>query len=235
MRRETCIITCTIIAGICLGLVTSSMLGLITSSMLGLATTEPSGVGVTSVSYAFVYKSFKEAYENADLVIVGTVTKVEYYLKPDSEQEIETSLGTIIPSTPITFSWLKVDSLIKGDNVIETVLVMQFGGKGYLDIPVFIPEDPPLIVGEKVLLFLIKNPFTIKYESEEHVYYGPFGRFEIIDNRVFSAMYGLPQNVLGRSVMSRDSAKNLLASTDYSQINGVPLDIFIQLLNDQES
>ncbi len=109
------------------------------------------------MSYAFVYESFTEAYEEADLVVTGEVARIEYYLRPDSDEEIETTFGTIVPSTPFTISLLEIDVLVKGELSQDTIYIIQCGGKGYHDIPVLIPEDPPFIVGEKVLLFLHKK------------------------------------------------------------------------------
>ncbi len=74
----------------------------------------------------------------------------------------------------------------------------------------------------------------MRYEADEYVYYGPFGRFEILDDRVFSVMHGLPENMLGKST-SKLCAKAILESTDYSLIDGVPIETFIQILGSKES
>ncbi len=188
------------------------------------------GIGEIQVSYAVYYKSLKEAYRAADLVIIGKVTQVEYYLKPTSTKTISTVIGPLVPSRPLTYSWIRVEKVIKGRLTNNTVLVRQDGGLGYHDTPIVLPEDPPLMKNESVILFLIKGS-SEKYQ-EEYVYHGPFGRFEVIDEKVYSAIYGLPTSFMGREIQSRKEASIILSiAPDYKDINGVPLETFIETLN----
>ncbi|MEM1581351.1 MAG: hypothetical protein QXK89_02410 [Candidatus Bathyarchaeia archaeon] len=193
--------------------------------------TKRQGIGIGEVSYAFYYESFRDAYDKADLVVVGKVIRVEYYCKPIAKVVIQTAMGPLVPCFPWTLSSLEVETVIKGELTNKTIIVSQAGGISY-GVFALLPEDPPLKIGERVLLFLIKSELPVKYE-EEFGYHGPFGRFEVIDGKVYSLMYGLPEELEDTRVKCREAAENILTAfphSDYKDVNGIPLEDFIKIL-----
>jgi|GEM_PF-6310411 len=173
---------------------------------------------IVDVSYAITYGSYRKAYEDADLVVLGRVTSVEYHFT----------------SLPYTISHLEAELVIKGELSGRTVSVSQLGvgvdeEKGIYYI---IYEDPPLEVGERLLLLLRENKDS---PSRNWYWYpGMFGRFEVVDDKVYSMMYELPRLKLlekyGLPEQERIEKATMLTRTNYASVNGIPLEEFIEML-----
>lgn len=221
----------------------------LTGVVLGIAPflannlTEQRGLKVMigSVSYAITYRSYRKAYEDADLVVLGRVVSVNNdskyrELRNGTWVTIEDSKppGPTASKHVFTFPVLEVERVIKGKLSSKTVTIIQ-GGVGIDEekgIAYIILEDPPLEVGERVILFLHKSKDE-DYPST-YSYPGPFGRFEIIDGKVYSMMYEAPELKLlekyGIPEQQRIEQAAILSITDYANVNGITLEAFIETL-----
>ncbi|MEM3028686.1 MAG: hypothetical protein QXW09_00975 [Thermoproteota archaeon] len=196
---------------------------------------------IGSVSYAITYRSYRKAYEDADLVVLGKVVSVDNDSKyrelrngtwvtlEDSE-----SAGPTVSKHFFTFPVLEVEQVIKGELFSKTVTIIQ-GGVGIdaeKGIVYIILEDPPLEAGERVILFLHKSKDE-DYPST-YSYLGPFGRFEVVDSKVYSMMYEAPGLKLlekyGIPEQQRIEQAAILTRTEYAKVNGTPLEEFIETL-----
>lgn len=142
-------------------------------------------------------------------------------------------LGDVAPSTPFTISEVEVEVVIKGRVESEKILVRQLGGKWPLivrshaswfkPIVIQVKEDPLFKIGERVVLFLKPTNHPI---NECYAYYFFFGRFRVINGKVYSALYYLSEDtpILGT-----------LRGTDYEQINGISVEEFIKILNSSKN
>ena len=137
-------------------------------------------------------------------------------------------LGDVAPSTPFTISEIEVEVVIKGRVESEKILVRQLGGRWPLIVRSYaswfkpkmiqVREDPLFKIGERVVLFLKPTNHSI---NGCYAYYFFFGRFRVINGKVYSALYYLSEDILILST---------LRGTDYEQINGIPLKEFIKIL-----
>jgi len=195
---------------------------------------EPRGPGGDiCISLPFAYKSFKEAYEKCDVAIIGRVVRQWYYTQRTKDIVITVRhkgvpLGDVAPSSPYTISEIEVEVVIKERVESEKILVSQLGGKWPLIVRSYAPwfkpiviqvrEDPLFKIGERVVLFLkpTNDPINGCY-----AYYFFFGRFRVINGKVYSALYYLSEDI---PILS------ILRGTDYEQINGIPLEEFIKIL-----
>jgi len=111
--------------------------------------------------------------------------------------------------------------------------VAQFGGLTSRGL-VIVPEDPPMKEGELVILFL-KGPREkgdfIKYPGIEYCYMSAFSRFKVIDGKVYSAMYFLPEEMQGVSC-SRIAEKLLKDLEGYKDVSGITIEEFLKLVRD---
>jgi hypothetical protein len=127
---------------------------------------------VSEVSWANSYKNLEELSDVADMIAVGEVKDV---LGVTSDVVSEARWGPIsLHFTDFSFS---VDQVLKGPRAVSEILIHQTGAKGKDEIS----DDPLLEIGDKYVLFL--------HEYETGKYYilgGPQGRFQIINEHVFS-------------------------------------------------
>jgi hypothetical protein len=127
-----------------------------------LQTTLPGTGG--SASYPSSFDNFAELFAASDMVALGTVDRVI---------EVLPQQGSLF-STRFAF---KTETIYKGAEAGEIVLSIT----GAPDKPGSdLPEDPLFNVGERWVLFL--------HEFDEGLYYslGPWGRYKIIDGKVYS-------------------------------------------------
>ncbi|RLE94440.1 MAG: hypothetical protein DRN04_03360 [Thermoprotei archaeon] len=194
--------------------------------------------GDICISLPFVYKSLKEAYKKCDIAIIGRVVRQWYYVQRNRDIVVTVRykgvpLGDVAPSTPFTISEVEVEVVIKGRVESEKILVRQLGGKWPLivrshaswfkPIVIQVKEDPLFKIGERVVLFLKPTNHPI---NECYAYYFFFGRFRVINGKVYSALYYLSEDtpILGT-----------LRGTDYEQINGISVEEFIKILNSSKN
>jgi len=183
-------------------------------------------IGVILYSYARVY-TLKEAYWNADLVILGEIIWSENYVWKASSE----SLGD-----PYLYHRVKVIRVFKGEPVSDVIIVQQEGGwmrvelsGKYLEGWVIVPEDPPMRAGEQVILFL-EGPHTWgKYPNLQYSYMGVFGRFKVIDGKVYSAMYFLPIKI-DRFPSRMQAVLTLKGLEGYEEVNGITIEEFLNLV-----
>ncbi len=192
--------------------------------------------GDICISLPFVYRSFKEAYEECDVAIIGRVVRQWYYTQRSKDVVVTVCregvpLGGVAPSTPYTISEVEIEAVIKGRVEGERVLVRQLGGRWPLIVRSYaswfrptviqVREDPLFKIGERVVLFLkpTNDPINGCY-----AYYFFFGRFRVMNGKVYSALYYLSEDTPMLSI---------LRGTDYEQINGIPLEEFIKMLKSE--
>ena len=118
------------------------------------------------------YDGVTQLYDDADLVIVGTVLDHIPWIVYGSSDT-----ATPVVMTNYTFT---VTNLIKGDIDTETVLVYMTGGSS--EGHTYELTDSPLLEnGDKQVLFLKKG-----YQNSYYVLGGPQGRFTVINDKVYS-------------------------------------------------
>ena len=105
-----------------------------------------------SGTLAIVFTSMKELYENADLVVEGTVTGTE------------TVMLYGFPQTHSTFS---IESVLKGNSSIRQVKVMEEGARSS-SIGEILPGVPTMEEGQRFLLFLVESGLP-QYESNYYI------------------------------------------------------------------
>lgn len=153
---------------------------------------------ITSVSWAEYYADIGELCDAADLIAVGEIDRV---ISESSEKVAEARWGGVLLYT--TDFAFRIEQVIKGEEV-EEILLHQTGVAGKQEVR----DDPLFEQGERCVLFLRE------YEAGKYyVLGGPQGRFEIIDDEVFSMNHVLP-----------DEAIWLSAELDF---DGVDLESFI--------
>jgi len=187
----------------------------------------PKRIALVMMDYVRPY-TLREAYESADLVILGRIIYTEYYVwsikRPYKGK-------TLTFEKPYIYHRVKVIEVFKGNPASDIVIVAQFGGLTSRGL-VIVPEDPPMKEGELVILFL-KGPSEkgdfIKYPGIEYRYMSAFGRFKVINGKLYSAMYFLPEEMYG--IPCRRIAENLLKDlAGYKEVNGITVDDFLKLI-----
>ena len=192
---------------------------------------------VVFISYVRGY-SLKEAYEEADLVILGEIVYVEHHVF-----SIERLCrGRILTLTrPYTYYRIRIIKIFKGEPISsireeptsDIIIVGHMGGtvEGILLI---VPEDPPMKEGEFVILFLrgpIEKGDYVKYPRIEYRHMGVFGRFKVVDGEIYSAMYSLPEEIGG--IPCRSRAESILKQFEgYDKVNGITVKEFLKLVRD---
>jgi hypothetical protein len=137
-------------------------------------------VGKWEASRPMGYKTFDELFldKDMDMIAIGTIDKIVEITELDESERVKTY------RTAFSF---RIEKLFMGEDTKE-VIVYQMGSpeepsSGFSD-------DPMFRIGEKSLLFLKKNVhgsyFTI----------GAEGRYKIVDDKVFSLNYVLPNGML---------------------------------------
>lgn len=168
-------------------------------------------------SYIRKFTSVKEAFNKADLVIVGRAKDVFGFCKLYTNPQF---------SAYIVYTFFEVEILkvIKGTvKEGDIVIVRQLGGPSHGKI-FMLAENPLFKKNEMVLLFLFncgkiefkQSKYYGKYEyygksykgKDYYVHYEMFGRFEVINSKVYS----------------------LTKIGDYAKVNGLTLEEFIKLL-----
>jgi hypothetical protein len=120
--------------------------------------------GGGSASYPTAFNNFAELCAASDIVALGEVERVI---------EVLPQHGSLF-FTRFSF---RIEKVFKGDSNAEVTLSIT----GNPESPGSnLEEDPLFSVGERYLLFL--------HEFDDGLYYslGPWGRFQIVDNRVYS-------------------------------------------------
>ena len=88
--------------------------------------------------------------------------------------------------------------------------------------------------GEFVILFLrepIEKGDFVKYPGIEYRHTGVFGRFKVVDGKVYSAMYSLPEEIGG--IPCRSRAESILKQFEgYDKVNGITVEEFLKLVRD---
>ena len=133
---------------------------------------------VAGVSWATGYKGIEQLSAEADLIAVGTVERV---IGVTGDVIGEVRWGPImLYFTDFAFS---VERALKGPQDVGEVLIHQTGAAGKMEVP----DDPLLEPGDKYVVFLHE------YETGKYLILGgPQGRFQIIENEVFSMNNILP-------------------------------------------
>ncbi|MEM3028681.1 MAG: hypothetical protein QXW09_00950 [Thermoproteota archaeon] len=171
----------------------------------------------------FPYNSYKDAYKEAELVVLGRVISVEV---------VSTKHFLTWEVITYTLSRLKVELVIKGESPTGIITLSQTGGIEEEGIYCVVIEDPPLEVGEGVILFLNGNGGSPP--DNLYCYPGMFGRFEVVDGKVYSMMHEAPGLKLlekyGLPKQKRIESASILAGMDYVNVNGIPLEEFIETL-----
>jgi len=188
----------------------------------------PRGVALVMVSYTRMY-SLREAYEAADLVILGKIIYTEHYTWNIKRPYMGKALTF---EEPYSYHRVKVIEVFKGNPISDIIIVAQFGGLDSKGRLVIVPEDPPMEEGELVILFL-KGPREkgdfVKYPGREYCHMSVFGRFKVIDGKVYSAMYFLPEEKNG--ISCRSIAERLLKGLEgYREVNGITIEEFLKLI-----
>ncbi|RLE81595.1 MAG: hypothetical protein DRJ51_03525 [Thermoprotei archaeon] len=175
--------------------------------------------------------SLAEAYRQADLVVVGRVLGIE-----------RVSTFSKMPAMCLT---VEVELVIKGLVTTNRIAVWQTGSCiGRFGVFFLRLDDPPLMPGERVILFLREvEPESISGMEivsvplhEYELFLGPFGRFEVIDGKVYSLMHVTEELLKSLSLNPKliDAAKNHVESwlkgSEYERIKGVTLEEFIAML-----
>jgi|GEM_PF-3302703 len=190
-------------------------------------TTSKGMVGVTTVSYVRAY-TLKEAYDTADLVVLGRIIYSEHYVwkvkRPYRGK-------TLTFEEPYIYHRVKIIKVFKGNPISNIIIVAQFGGMTSRGL-VLVPEDPPMEEEELVILFLCgpcERGDFVKYPGIEYCYMGVFGRFKVINDRVYSAMYFLPEEIGG--IPCRKAAEDILKDLEgYKDVNGITIEKFLKLV-----
>lgn len=135
-------------------------------------------VGNWGVSWVMGYKTFDGllADKDMDLIAVGVIDRVI------EVTEVERSKRVTTYRTAFAF---KIETLLMGEEAKE-VVVYQSGSP---DVPSSAFSDDPIFkVGERHLLFLKENV----HDSYSSI--GPWGRYKIVNNKVYSLNYVLPSD-----------------------------------------
>lgn len=153
---------------------------------------------ITEVSWAEYYTDIGELCDAADLIAVGEISRV---ISESGEKVAEARWGgVLLYTTDFAFG---IEQVLKGEGA-EEIILHQTGAAGKQEVS----DDPLFEQGERCVLFLRE------YEAGKYcVLGGPQGRFEIIDDEVFSMNRILP-----------DEAIWLSAELDF---DGVDLESFI--------
>jgi hypothetical protein len=158
-----------------------------------------------SASWAGNYQDFQELCNLSDLVVMGAADRyVE--LKPShwsSRKELE--------FYDITTAF-KVDTTIKGPEFREINLThtIRKVPEGWVE---FMAEDPPVRLGERWIFFL-----RWIEEAGQYSELGPWGRYKIVDDRVYSM----------NRVLKDDNAYN----DGYLDFNGISVSEFLMQVNE---
>jgi hypothetical protein len=146
-----------------------------------------------SGSYPRRYENIKDlaSSNEVDMIVHGIITEAEPYLKTTLDGH-----GQLL-HTNYSFN---VISLLKGEVSADIIYVHQTGGT-LGNMTLILREDPPMNVGDELILFL--HHFKSR-ENDPNDYYvegGPQGRFIVHRYKVYGLadLYGIPdvQSMVG--------------------------------------
>jgi hypothetical protein len=166
-----------------------------------------------SASYPRKYKSVRDlaTSNEVDAIVHGTITEAEPYLKTTLDGH-----GQLL-HTNYSFN---VISLLKGKVSADTIYVHQTGGT-LGNLTLVLREDPPMNVGDELILFL--HHFKSR-ENDPNDYYvegGPQGRFIVCRYKVYGLadLYGIPdmQGMVGHLKTNGMSLSNFLGQISQSK------------------
>ncbi len=163
-----------------IGVITFSILLFLTLNTASFNTSIPTQNPTTlygSASYPRKYKSIRDlaTSNEVDVIVHGTITEAQPYLKTTLDGH-----GQLL-STKYSFN---VISLLKGEVSADIIYVHQTGGT-LGNLTLILREDPPMNVGDELILFL--HHFKSR-ENDPNDYYvegGPQGRFIVHGSKVY--------------------------------------------------
>jgi hypothetical protein len=159
-----------------------------------------------SGSYPRRYENIKDlaSSNEVDMIVHGIITEAEPYLKTTLDGH-----GQLL-HTNYSFN---VISLLKGEVSADIIYVHQTGGT-LGNMTLILREDPPMNVGDELILFL--HHFKSR-ENDPNDYYvegGPQGRFIVHRYKVYGLadLYGIPdvQSMVGHLKTNGMSLSNFL-------------------------
>jgi hypothetical protein len=159
-----------------------------------------------SGSYPRRYENIKDlaSSNEVDMIVHGTITAAQPYLKTTLDGH-----GQLL-HTNYSFN---VISLLKGEVSADIIYVHQTGGT-LGNMTLILREDPPMNVGDELILFL--HHFKSR-ENDPNDYYvegGPQGRFIVHRYKVYGLadLYGIPdvQSMVGHLKTNGMSLSNFL-------------------------
>ena len=139
-----------------------------------------------SASYPRKYKSIRDlaTSNEVDMIVHGTITAAQPYLKTTLDGH-----GQLL-STNYSFN---VISLLKGKVSADIIYVHQTGGT-LGNLTLILREDPPMNVGDELILFLHHFKSMENDPNDYYVEGGPQGRYIVYDSKVYGLadLYGTP-------------------------------------------
>jgi hypothetical protein len=139
-----------------------------------------------SASYPRKYKNIRDlaTSNEVDAIVHGTITAAQPYLKTTLDGH-----GQLL-STKYSFN---VISLLKGEVSTDIIYVHQTGGT-LGNLTLILREDPPMNVGDELILFLHNFKSREINPNDYYVEGGPQGRFIVHGSKVYGLadLYGIP-------------------------------------------
>jgi len=162
-----------------------------------------------SASYPRKYKNIRDlaTSNEVDVIVHGTITEAQPYLKTTLDGH-----GQLL-STNYSFN---VISLLKGEISADIIYVHQTGGT-LGNLTLILREDPPMNVGDELILFLHHFKSMENDPNDYYVEGGPQGRFIVHGSKVYGLadLYGIP-DVL--SMVGHLKTNGMSLSTFFDQI-----------------
>ena len=162
-----------------------------------------------SASYPRKYKNIRDlaTSNEVDVIVLGTITEAQPYLKTTLDGH-----GQLL-STNYSFN---VISLLKGEISADIIYVHQTGGT-LGNLTLILREDPPMNVGDELILFLHHFKSMENDPNDYYVEGGPQGRFIVHGSKVYGLadLYGIP-DVL--SMVGHLKTNGMSLSTFFDQI-----------------
>ena len=167
----------------------------------------------SSADYPRKYKDIRDlaTSNEVDVIVHGIITAAQPYIKPSLDGYFHP------PSTNYSF---KVIRLLKGEVSADIIYVHQTGGT-LGNLTLVLREDPPMNVGDELILFL--HHFK-SMENDPNDYYvdgGPQGRFIVHRYKVYGLadLYGIPdvQGMVGHLKTNGMSLSNFLGQISQSK------------------
>jgi len=139
-----------------------------------------------SGSYPRKYKNIRDlaTSNEVDMIVHGTITAAQPYLETWLD-----GYGQLL-STNYSFN---VISFLKGEVSADIIYVHQTGGT-LGNLTLILREDPPMNVGDELILFLHHFKSMENDPNDYYVEGGPQGRYIVYDSKVYGLadLYGTP-------------------------------------------